>query len=250
MFLDLRQLLTKHNLIKEVSNKSCDGTQNEDAEIYQEERFEVNVPSPTPSEVTKYLLEDQRDSAVTLVGKMQLRLQEARKKLEEWGKHYEKQYDLFVRWKSEGIIETTKTEFDVMLVQDAQDATRDYIDAEHGLDEAIQRARELGIELNNDEQESGFLDRVEDGHVESMDPAIYPPGVDRLRIERWMGEENEWLDHEGELDEWECRTVGVEDSISVVALQVATGKDRKRIDRWRSMCQVIEADIQAEDDGE
>jgi hypothetical protein len=70
--------------------------------------------------------------------------------------------------------------------------------------------------------------------------------VDRGRIEKWMDEENDKQDQSPDCDNWDSESVDFGDSISVVA----EGKGRKRIDRWRSMCELMKLEIQVETEGE
>lgn len=118
---------------------------------------------------------------------------------------------------SEGVVDATKTDIDLDMVRQGQAAIQDLIWAEKELDEIVEYARILRLEFEDFDQESGFFTQVEDGHIESMDPEQVPH-VDRKRIEKWMGEEDEKLeDPVEEMDDWECKTVDVNDSVSIVA---------------------------------
>jgi len=53
-----------------------------------------------------------------------------------------------------------------------------------------------------------------------------------------MSDEDNKPYHSTDCDEWEPKTVDPCDSVGVVT----EGKDRKRIDKWRSMCKLLEID--------
>ena len=77
----------------------------------------------------------------------------------------------------------------------------------------------------------------EDGHVESEDPSEEPTvnvGSIRAWTEGvWDANANEDEDTDAEMDDWDTRTVGFGDSLSVVDDHQG---NRKAIDRWRFAC--------------
>ncbi|KAH7323567.1 hypothetical protein BKA65DRAFT_376512, partial [Rhexocercosporidium sp. MPI-PUGE-AT-0058] len=189
----------------------------------------------TPSEVAQQKLENDQREALEILQERRLHLQAAQAKVENWKDYCHEEYRKFLQLQSDRVMDASKTDFDVEMIQQGQAATRDCIEAEMEMEQIIAYARLLRVNFEEFDQESGFVSLVEDGHVESMDPTeAY--SVDRKRIERWMDEDDEKLQDPAEVDDWECKTVGANDSVSIVATQVATGKERKRIDRWRSIC--------------
>ena len=128
-----------------------------------------------------------------------------------------------------------ESELDLVHVTQKFEATRALIEAEEALELAEARARAIGIIGNLPDQTSHFLDLEEDGHVESEEPSEEPP-MDLDFVKTWTesvceGPPDECIDVE--VDDWDMRTVGLEDSLSVV--NVFHG-DRKHIDRWHFAC--------------
>ena len=114
-------------------------------------------------------------------------------------------------------------------------STRDLIEAEEDLERAEARARAAGVIGNLPDQTSHFLDLEEDGHVESEEPSEEPP-MDLDFVKSWTedvceGPPDEHMDIE--VDDWDMRTVGLGDSLSVVD---GFHGNRKHIDRWRFAC--------------
>jgi hypothetical protein len=52
-------------------------------------------------------------------------------------------------------------------------------------------------------------------------------------------EQKDKISQEAECDDWDSRTVDIWDSVSAVA---DSPKERKRIDHWRSMCELMDID--------
>ncbi|KAG4434973.1 hypothetical protein IFR05_009554 [Cadophora sp. M221] len=245
MLQNFKFALESKNLLEDILDDSEDKLQ--DFEDNQpDETAQPCLPSPSPSEVARQQLEDEKNEALEILHERRLNLQDAQAKIENWKEYCNDEYSKFLHLRSDGLIDATKTEFDVEMVQRGQVATRDCIEAEKELEQIIEYARLLKVDFEDFDQESGFASLIEDGHVESMDPAVVYT-VDRSRIQRWMADDEKLGEPAEEMDEWECQTIGVDDSVSIVASQVATGKERKRIDRWRSMCELVEVSAQQED---
>ncbi|PVH75159.1 hypothetical protein DL98DRAFT_602374 [Cadophora sp. DSE1049] len=252
--LPLRQMLQNVHVVLE-SNNLLDEVPGDSEVMFQdsendqlEESAAVSFPSPSPGEIDQLKLEAERQKAWDDLQDRRLRLQEAQARLENWNGYCEAEYDKFLQLRSEGVIGATKTEFDVKMVRQGQAATRACIKAENELGQAIDYARMLKLNFEEYDQESGFVSQIEDGHIESMDPAKVHT-VDQERIERWMSGDNEALEPSGEVDVWVCKPIGIYDSVSIVGSQVATGKQRKRIDRWRSICGLNKRDGNGKTDG-
>jgi hypothetical protein len=246
MFLDLNRVMAENNLLEAFPDSSDIGQPTTDEmDINDDEPVYNARSSPTPSEAARRDWADAQDAARELVNEREYQLQDAADKVENFGDYYEAQLRTFQEWKAEGRIDSTKTDFDVSLLQQAQVATGALIQAEQELEAAREHARDLGVVSSDFGQESGFLDYADDGYRESMEADI-AAHVDRGRIEKWMDEENGNQDQSPDCDSWDSESVDFGDSISVVA----EGKGRKRIDRWRSMCELTKLEIQVETEEE
>ncbi|KAE8453608.1 hypothetical protein EG329_009119 [Mollisiaceae sp. DMI_Dod_QoI] len=242
MFADLKRVFSRNDLLEEMPD-SDDGLPDK-IENEVTETQTMNIDS-TASEIERRQIEDDQEAAKQFVRDGHFRLQDARDKVENWKSYCDEQYAQFYELQAEGRTDATKTDFDIALVKEGQEATQAYIQAEKALSEANRYARELGVVFDEIDQTSGFLDRHDDGYAESMDAEIIA-NVDRDRIKVWMEQDKRTPSLPETPDEWECQTVDVSDSISMVMEQVATGRDRKRIDRWRSRCELLEAENVAE----
>jgi hypothetical protein len=194
--------------------------------------------TPTPSETARYAAAAARDAAVDDVHKKERHLQDCRHKVDHWHDYYESEYRAYCKCVGEGTMAPARTMFDNILLQEEQEATQELIHADKDFEAARKHAKDLGVHLHDTDLESGFPDYVDDGYRESLEAELVEH-VDRGRIHRWMEQEDEKTVHSAECDEWESKTVDVCDSVSIVA----DGKDRRRIDRWRSMCETIAADL-------
>jgi hypothetical protein len=246
MFLDLGRVMAANNLLEDFPEPSDVGEPTADEmDIDDNEPVYNERPSPTPSEVARRDWADGQDAARELVNEREYQLQDAVLKVENFGDYYEAELRMFQEGKAEGRIETTKTDFDVCLLHQAQVATGALIQAEQEFEAAKEHARGLGVVSSEFDQESGFLNYADDGYRESMEADI-AAHVDRGRIEKWMDEENDKQDQSPDCDNWDSESVGFGDSISVVA----EGKGRKRIDRWRSICERTKLEIRVETEEE
>lgn len=143
---------------------------------------------------------------------------------------YEYQIEL-----DEGTTSCTQSEFGRLAVERTRTLTRELIDAEADYEEALQRAKALGVLMVQVDQESNFVSDISDGYHIS-DEASMRVAVDTTFIQDWndsivtCGPEE--LEEPQEPDDWDAQTVGLSDSVSVVDYS----RNRKRIDRWREMC--------------
>ncbi|KAI6886079.1 hypothetical protein KC360_g2011 [Hortaea werneckii] len=121
-----------------------------------------------------------------------------------------------------------------------QELTREIIDAEAEVADAKRAALEAGIDVANDEADSGFLDDVEDGYLLSKEQECVDTAAGST-VKGWLDRlPSDKLDSPGfrsdaDVDEWETRTVGISDSVSLVA----EGSVRRRIDKWNRISQQI-----------
>ena len=130
----------------------------------------------------------------------------------------------------------TRTEFDVIGFIATRELTQKLTAAEKGYESAVARGRALGMILNHASQESHFRNESDDGYRESREASAIA-GVDRSFIKAWIAQVEEYEHAPSpnfvEFDEWDARTVELCDSVSLVD----RSKGRKRIDRWREMCE-------------
>jgi hypothetical protein len=225
IFSQMKEVLQRYNLLDEKGETS----EHEMDEQHMMNDIEMEAPSQTPSELAKQELHMEREAAADLVREARFRLQDAEHKVDNWKDYCDRQYREFEATQSQRAYDTTKTEFDGLMLLEAQEATRELIQAEETLEETIKHAREFGLVFEDFDQESCFPDHIDDGYRESWE-AHETAHVDRGWIESWMRAEKP--EYPSESDDWDFREVDLCDSVSLVA----EGKERKRIDRWRVMC--------------
>lgn len=197
---------------------------------------QITVQSPTLSEKAQQALHDEQDAALTHIHDISLRLQEVNDKFDNWAKYYNNQYRDYCKWIAEGQVGGSKSEFDIILLREQQEVTRAIIQGETDLEKAVSYARNLGVIFNEVDQESSFPDRSDDGYRESME-ATWIAHVDREWIHNWMNQFEKAPEQMIECDDWPSRSVEIPDSVSVIN---EVKKERERIDRWRSTCELLE----------
>ncbi|KAF4634900.1 hypothetical protein G7Y89_g3189 [Cudoniella acicularis] len=122
-------------------------------------------------------------------------------------------------WRDEvakGKCDDTQSVFDLNLLIQQREATQELIQAEKNFLVAKQHARGLGVFFTDYDQESQLQD-LGDG---------------------WS--------KDAEVDEWNSRPIDLSDSVSVVA----ESKEKRRIDRWRLMCEQMALETQRKIKGE
>ncbi|KAI7278114.1 hypothetical protein KC345_g6148 [Hortaea werneckii] len=131
-------------------------------------------------------------------------------------------------------------DFDARWLRHTQELTREVIDAEAEVAEARRAALEAGIDVANDEADSGFLDDVEDGYILSKEQELVDTAAGST-VKGWLDRlPSDKLDSPGfrsdaDVDEREPRTLGISDSVSLVA----EGSVRRRIDKWNRISRQI-----------
>ena len=149
-----------------------------------------------------------------------------------------KELDEYLQAVQDGTCDLPQSDFDRMGVEMLQARTRDYIDAEIAYEEVKTRARALRLLDNEFDQDSNFIDDPDDGYRESHEAGMMER-VDEDFIEGWrakiinsqdMGD----LDEQLEADDWEARTVGISESISLVDYT----RNGARIERWQEICRL------------
>ncbi|KAG4025573.1 hypothetical protein MFRU_054g00020 [Monilinia fructicola] len=185
----------------------------------------------TDSEKAREHVEKRQQEAVGHMKETRYQLQEAHQKLDNWKHYYEDEYAGYTLAVKNGTMEPARSFFDLTLLQEHQEAIEQVIEAEGNYEKARERVRELEVVLSDIYQSSGFANYPDDGYRASMEEAM-AGDVDREWIENWMDKNHEALEFEGDCDEWEAKSIGLDDSVSVVA----EGRERKRIDRWQKRC--------------
>lgn len=139
--------------------------------------------------------------------------------------------------------------FDHRQIRKTRELANRLTEAEDLVEAAKTHAVAMGVQIPASDIESGFVDDVDDGYRISSE-AREAASVDRDSIAKWMTEVPE-EDLEGipeedlegmidfDLDDWDCRSVAISESGSMVA----EGSDRRRIDKWRSMCETTRREI-------
>ncbi|KAI7566014.1 hypothetical protein KC343_g6108 [Hortaea werneckii] len=142
--------------------------------------------------------------------------------------------------RGEEVQDSTPEDFDDRWLRHTQELTREVIDAEAEVAEAKRAALEAGIDVANDEADSGFLDDVEDGYRLSKEQELVDTAAGST-VKGWLDRlPSDKLDSPGfrsdaDIDEWETRTIGISDSVSLVA----EGSVRRRIDKWNRISRQI-----------
>ncbi|KAK5125486.1 hypothetical protein LTR85_000596 [Meristemomyces frigidus] len=148
---------------------------------------------------------------------------------EEW----QANYDAVER--GEEAADSSPEEFDLRWLKRNQELTHEVVEAETALAEAKATALAAGIEVGAEDQTSGFVDNLEDGYRVSFehDQIVSVP---EPKVSKWLSNIPDQASPTSpdmvEVDEWDTQTVGISDSVSLVA----EGPDRRRIEKWRRIC--------------
>ena len=120
------------------------------------------------------------------------------------------------------------------LLQQSRDLIRALIEAEEQCDKAAARARALGLLGNTFDQESHFVDYQDDGES-TIFGGSDDGEVRREFIESWRRNLPDSLQEapQPDIDDWDARSINIGDSLS----DVDYSRNRKRIDRWRFICE-------------
>jgi len=197
------------------------------------------TPSVTPSEVAATIEERTHEVLHNFLHEKEVALHEAQRKLDNWDAYYDDMHQGWQEMVASRQISMSKSEFDVALLREAQKAAGDLIQAENNLSEAKHHAKTFGIFLEAPDQDSCFADYADDGYAESLE-AVWINHVDKGWIQNWMSNNEGESGDPSKCDDWDARTVDVSDSVSVIA----NGKERCRIDRWRSTCQSLQSSLE------
>lgn len=120
------------------------------------------------------------------------------------------------------------------LLQQSMDLVRALIEAEEQCDRTAARARALGLLGNAFDQESHFVDYQDDGESTIFEGSDNGE-ANREFIESWRTNlpESPQETPQPDIDDWDARSINIGDSLS----DVDYSRNRKRIDRWRFICE-------------
>ncbi|KAI7543507.1 hypothetical protein KC331_g7359 [Hortaea werneckii] len=172
----------------------------------------------------------------------QARLQKAQDAFDsrEMRREQEWQANVDAGIRGEEVRDATPEDFDARWLKHVQELTREVIDAEVEVAKAKKAALEAGIDVANDEADSGFLDDVDDGYLLSKEQEVVDIAAGST-VKGWLDRlpsdklDSPGLRSDADVDEWETRTVGISDSVSLVA----EGSVRRRIDKWNRISRRI-----------
>jgi hypothetical protein len=174
-------------------------------------------PPPSSAELAMQAAQENLDRSLGDLLDVQFRFNERRQ-------HYMQalaEYQLLLEM---GELDYTMTEFELRDIERVQRLTQELITAEESYKAAKTYAKDLGLPHFDPYQTSDFVDRDDDGYRESEE-AEEVTGVDRSRIQRWQyGVAHARMTNRGlrndaeltEIDEWDARTVDIDDSASAV----------------------------------
>lgn len=146
---------------------------------------------------------------------------------------YQANHDAAAR--GEEPIDASPEDFDARWVTRIQKLTHELIEAEAAFAEAKEAVLAAGVDTSGDDAASGFVDDVADGYRISFEQEQIA-SVPEPKVSSWLNNIPEQAsptsNDEVEMDDWETQTVGLSDSVSLVA----EGTERRRIDKWRRVC--------------
>ena len=261
LFAGLKDVLGRYNLLASQPD-GVDGssaTNEEEADMnmedIQSQRSQSSQPiwSPRPQQQQNIPTASQAAQAAEVLAenialdelnRTEERLEKVRHRLETWADYYDAEYTHYHDGVREGRIKDGVTVFDNAMLMDHQEATRDLIQAEEEYEAAQEQLRKLDMVPNPQRDHySESVHGIDAGYDIELEKA-WAAGVDRERIHRWM-ENNSDVNHTEWVDEWDVRSVGLSDSISLIA----EGLERKTIDRWRAMCEQHPIKLLADESG-
>lgn len=244
LFRDLRNIMADHQLLEPIPDDDEHRHSSSDLpDTFGAHQRRDQAKNPTRSEIARYAAADAREAALEHIRDKEIQLQHAQRKVDGWKDYYNEKYQEFRERVADGrmLQHISKSYFDGLMLQSEVEATGNLIRAENELEAAKGHARAVGAVINDIDQESNFGDNADNGYRESIETSFIA-NVDRDRIAKWLRQADDWAECLNECDDWDAKTVGLCDSVSVVA----EGKDRKRIDRWQSMCEMLEMEILGE----
>ncbi|KAI7538397.1 hypothetical protein KC331_g10387 [Hortaea werneckii] len=202
--------------------------------VWRDPDYDLYEPTPTKATNDAEAVIWRYESAMTRLRVMQQDFndQEERFEREAWNR---------MERRAAGEDFESDLAFDHRQIQETRELVNRLTEAEDLVEAAKTDAVAMGVQIPDSDIESGFVDDVDDGYRISSE-AREAASVDKDSIAKWMTEIPE-EDFEGttdaDVDEWDCRSVAISESGSMVA----EGPDRRRIDKWRSMCEATKQNI-------
>jgi len=195
-----------------------------------------------------------RLAAVNKLEDLERALHRAESHFDDREQAYNEHYDAWDRDVQNGNCSRTLTDVDLECVLEISKRARQLREAEEEYEAAVVTARRLKVLPIHFDRESNFVSGPDDGYRESAEAEL-SANVDRKFIQKWTDQVAQMTDFgvqassvetsesddeatrgpdewdEREADEWEVRSVGMSDSVSVVDCS----RNRKRIDAWRKI---------------
>lgn len=202
--------------------------------IWEDPDYDLYEPAPTKATTDAEAVIWRYESSMTRLRVMQQDFNGREKRFER------EAWERMERQAAGEDVESDLT-FDHRQIHKTRELANRLTEAENLVEAAKTDAVAMGVQIPASDIESGFVDDVDDGYRISSE-AREAATVDKGSIAKWMAEIPE-EDFEGmtdvDLDDWDCRSVAISESGSMVA----EGSDRRRIDKWRSMCEATKRDI-------
>lgn len=247
IFLSIKQALEDTGLLAPIPVISDDI---EDIEAEAEAEHPAKSSRPLSHGSSSVAVSNEqlfRNAVMNKLGDLERALHRAESNFDARNDAYNMHFDAWDRARQEGNCSRTLTDVDVEYVQEISKRARLLTEAEEAYDEAVTTARLLKVLPVQFDQESNFVSGSNDGYRESADAELCAM-VDRAFIQRWADEVAEMMGYgdqasriedsdsddevAAEADDWDVRSVGLSDSVSVVDFS----RNRKRIDAWRRTC--------------
>ena len=126
-------------------------------------------------------------------------------------------------------------EMHLYLLKQSMDLTRALIEAEERCEQAEAHARALRVLGNTFDQQSHFLDYDDDDEISSFHGSENGERARNAFIEEWRSNvpESSPEAETPEVDDWDYQSIQIGDSLS----DVDYTRNRRRIDRWRFICE-------------
>jgi len=138
-----------------------------------------------------------------------------------------------------GLLAHSRSELDRRCLRSKMDLTGDITKLEAELDQIKRDAQQAGIDIEDQDQESAFIDHASDGYGIEVETKLVVSGL-QPRVLDWIATVTGMRDPEltsdshSEVDDWDYRDVAFEDSISCVA---PNAWSRKKVTQWKTECE-------------
>ncbi|KAK3636068.1 hypothetical protein LTR22_018915 [Elasticomyces elasticus] len=173
---------------------------------------------------------------------MQMRLYVTEQSFENREERFEREEEERRQMMEAGEEVETQLAFDHKQLETTRRMTQAFILAEEALAAAKAAAVTAGVQVPGSDVESGFVVDVNDGYIISSEDDE-EEDVDRAAIEAWMALVPECDTDEVpevDIDDWDAKSMGISDSMSMVA----EDGERRRIDKWWAMCERTRGELE------